>query len=300
MPAAVRCGCRAHAGNSGRTALQPQKLKRQIALRLQHRGELLQVEPREIGIEQFGLDAGLDIGGKIFAVAHRHIGLRRAGRRTMHETQHLGAQLVEQQPRADIGVIRLLLHQRARRHHRRQRQFALADAVVEIALRLGEHGSGADAVETGAGLLDDQRQARDVERDLHAARQRDAQRGFPRRLGGLGSLLSGTLPRALLAIQHVSARDLVVLAAHQGQFDLVLHVLDVKGAALAHPARQRADDFRGQLIDDFMDAAGGGRAMAFDREKRLGHRDRYLAGVEFRNRSVAADHLHRKCGFRRS
>ena len=76
--------------------LQPQKLKRQIALRLQRRGELLQVEPRQIGIEQFGLDAGLDVGGEVFAVAHRHIGLRRAGRRTKHERQHLGAQLVEQ------------------------------------------------------------------------------------------------------------------------------------------------------------------------------------------------------------
>jgi len=84
-------------GPRGRSrAAQAQKLKRQVALRLQRRGELLQVEPRQIGIEQLGLDAGLDIGGKVFAVAHRHIGLRRAGRRTKHERQHLGTQLVEQ------------------------------------------------------------------------------------------------------------------------------------------------------------------------------------------------------------
>ena len=65
----------------------------------------------------------------------------------------------------------------------------------------------------------------------------------------------------------------MVLAAHQGQFDLVLHVLDMKGAALAHPARQRADDFGGQFLDDFMHAAGGSRGVPLDREERLGHRD---------------------------
>ena len=123
--------------------------------------------------------------------------------------------------------------------------------------------------------------------------------GSARRLSGVGGFLPGALPGSLLAIQHVGARDLVVLAAHQGQFDLILHVLDMKGAALAHPARQRADDFRGQLLDDFMNAAGGGRAMPLDREKRLGHRDRNLAGVEFRNRAVAADHLHRRLRARR-
>jgi hypothetical protein len=55
--------------------LQPQKLERQVALRLQRRGEPLQVEPRQIGIEQFGLDAGLDVSRKIFAVAYRHVRL---------------------------------------------------------------------------------------------------------------------------------------------------------------------------------------------------------------------------------
>ena len=61
--------------------LQSEELKRQVALRLQRRGELFQVEARQIRIEQFGLDAGLDIGREIFAVSHGHIGLRCAGRR---------------------------------------------------------------------------------------------------------------------------------------------------------------------------------------------------------------------------
>jgi hypothetical protein len=73
----------------------------------------------------------------------------------------------------------------------------------------------------------------------------------------------------------------------------------MKGAALAHPPRQRANDFCGELLDDFMHAAGSGRAMAFDREKRLGHRNRNLAGVEFGDRAVAANHLHRRLRDRR-
>ena len=279
--------------------LQSQELERQIALRLQRRGELFQVEARQIRIEQFGLDAGLDIGREIFGVSYGHIGLRGAGRRRQYERQHLGAQLVEQQPRADIGVVGLLLHQRARGHHGGQRQFVLADAVIEIAMGLGEHGRRLDAVEAGAGLVDDQDQPRGIERNLRAVRQRHLQHRSGRWLGRFGGLLLGALPGPLVAIQHIGARHLVVLAAHQRQFDLVLHVFDVKGAAFADPARQRADDFSRQLLHDLVHPAGGRRGVPLDREKRLGHRDRNLAGVEFRNRAVAADHLHRQRAFRR-
>jgi hypothetical protein len=74
----------------------------------------------------------------------------------------------------------------------------------------------------------------------------------------------------------------------------------MKGAALAHPARQRADDFRRQLLDDLVHAAGGCGGVPLDRKERLGHRDRNLAGVEFRNRAVTADHLHRQRAVLRS
>ena len=159
---------------------------------------------------------------------------------------------------------------------------------------LGEHRSGADAFEPGASLLDDQRQARAIERNLRAAGQRDAQRGLGRGLRHIGGFLRDALAGSFFAIEHIGARHLVMLAAHQRQFDLVLHVLDMKGAALADSPRQRADDLGRQLLDDLVHAAGGGGGVALDREKGLGHRDRNLAGVEFRNRAVAADHLHRQ------
>ena len=54
--------------------------------------------------------------------------------------------------------------------------------------------------------------------------------------------LLGALLGALLAIQHIGAGDLVVFAAHQSQFDLVLDVLDVEGAASFGPPGQAAEN----------------------------------------------------------
>ena len=271
--------------------LQSEKLKRQIALRLQRRGEPVQVETAQIRIEQLGLDAGRDIGRKVFAVA-RAISACEAfvGAPCTNDSTSVRS-CVEQQARADIGVSGLLLDQRARRHHRGQRQFVLADAVVDVAMDFGDDGRGIDAIEPGARLADDQREPGGVERSLLAAGERHMQDGFIRR--SLGGRLPGTLPASLLAIKDIGARDLVVLAAHQGQFDLVLNVFDMEGASLAHPPCQRADDHRRSTVPTaLVYPAGGGGGMALDRKERLGHRDRNLAGVEPGNRAVAADHLH--------
>ena len=48
--------------------------------------------------------------------------------------------------------------------------------------------------------------------------------------------------RALLAIEHVRARDFVLAAAHQRELDLVLDFLDVDRAALGLAPHQRGDD----------------------------------------------------------
>ena len=85
-----------------------------------------------------------------------------------------------------------------------------------------------------------------------------------------------------------------MLAAHQRQFDLVLHILDVEGAALADAAGQGSEHFAGELFDGFMDTARGGGGVALNGEEGLGHGDRNLAGVEGRYGAVATDHLHRR------
>ena len=271
--------------------LEAEELEVEVALGLESSRDPAEVEAGQFRIEQFGSDAGLHVGREIFGIAHSHIGLRGEGRPGMDIGQHLAAELVQQQARTDIGVVRLLLDQRARGHDRGQRQFVLADAVVEIAGGLGEHGCRGDAVETGAGFADNQRKPLGVETNARTVGERDmkCRRDSGRRFRGR---LLGALARPLLAVQHIGACDLVVLAPHQGELDLVLHVLDMEGASLACPPHQRSDDFGRQLLHALMDAARGDRAGAFDRKKRLGHGDRDLGGIERRDLAVATDDLH--------
>lgn len=42
----------------------------------------------------------------------------------------------------------------------------------------------------------------------------------------------GAFPRAAPAAQHVGTGDLVVAAAHEAEFDRILHIFDMKGAAI--------------------------------------------------------------------
>ncbi len=280
--------------------LQTQKLELEIAFRLQRRSDSLEVETRKFRIEQFGIDAGLDIGAEIVGVTRGHVSLRCMRRAAMDEGQDFSAQLVEQQTGAHEGVVRFLLHQGARGHDAGQCQLIQRDAVIEIAAGFLEHRDSIDAIEAGTGLVDDQRQTRRIERRARAVGERDMQHwrgGDERRLGGQ-FLRAGA--GALLAIQHISARHLVMLAAHQRQFDLVLHILDMEGAPLPDTARQRGHDVTGELFHRFMNAARRGSGVALDGEERLGHRHGNLAAVEGRHGAVAADNLHRGFARRRS
>ena len=101
---------------------------------------------------------------KIIGVSGRHLGLRRLLRLARDEGQGLAPQFVEQQPRADLGVVRLGFDERAGGEDRRQRQLVPADAVIEVALGLGEYRIGRNAFKFGASLLDDAGEACGVDR----------------------------------------------------------------------------------------------------------------------------------------
>ncbi len=62
----------------------------------------------------------------------------------------------------------------------------------------------------------------------------------------------------------------MVAAAHQGQLYVVLHVLDVEGAALGARAQQRANDGVGQGFDGFANAGRCRTLWATHREKGFG------------------------------
>lgn len=133
--------------------LQAEIVELQIAFGLDRRGKAAQVETSDLRVQQIMLDAGRHISAEIIGMARGHLGLRRLIGLSVDEAQRLAAQLVEQQARARFRVVGIGLDQRARGEDRRQRQFVEADAVVKVALRLGEDRLGGDAGEAVAGSL---------------------------------------------------------------------------------------------------------------------------------------------------
>ena len=163
-------------------------------------------------------------------------------------------QLVEQQTRADVGVVGLALDQRARGHDRRQRQLVRRDAVVKIAARLCENWPVGDIAEPRAGFPNN---ANEPRRHRAATSVPSADLTWTdgcQGCRGQRRLRGRPLGCASLAIEHIGARDLVVLAAHQRQLDLVLDLLDVKGAPSVAAPRQRGDDLLRQLLDNLVHA----------------------------------------------
>ncbi len=108
--------------------------------------------------------------------------------------------------------------------------------------------------------------------------------------GGL-FLGGGALLVAAFAVQHIGTGHVLVAAAHQGQLDVVLHVLDVEGAALGARAQQRAHDAVGQRFDGFTDADRGGALGAAHGQEGLGQGDGNLLRRERHDVAAAANDL---------
>ena len=163
-------------------------------------------------------------------------------------------------------------------------------AVVQVAHRLGQDGVGVDVLfQADAGGVDQVADLVHVERAALAVfghvdlRRGDVGRAALRFLG------QAALFHVLGAVQHVGARDVVLARAHQRQFDLVLHVFDVEGAAARLAAHQRGDHAGGQLLDQFAHARRGGALAAGDGEEGLGDGDGDLRWLERDDGAVTAD-----------
>ena len=201
--------------------LQTQVVELQVTAGVEGRAKAFQVELQQALVEQFGFDAALDVARQIGGIAFGHLRLRDLG------IEDLAADGVQQQPRGGTGVGGLLLDQRARRHDRGLVDLVERDPVIQVAAGFGQDGLGLDVVaQAGAGRFDQLAQRRHVQRDALTV-VGDVQL---RRLRVHRRDVARTLLRAALAVQHVRPRDLVMATAHQRQFDVVLHVLDVEGA----------------------------------------------------------------------
>jgi len=88
-------------------------------------------------------------------------------------------------------------------------------------------------------------------------------------------------------------------ATHQGEFHLILHILDMEAAARIDAAREDRDDLIGQFGDGFVHAARGGGRLAFDCKKGLGQGNHDPCRIEWRDRAVAPDDPIAGIGWRR-
>ena len=188
------------------------------------------------------VDAILNKLGKVIHIRLRHVGLHHIA------AQHLVGHGVKQQPGGGVGVIRILLDQGARCQHRGFVDFVHGHAVIQVAQRLRHDGLGFDlGTQSGAGRLDQALQARQIQHNPLPLVQRVQHRSRWRCLADL----SGTFLGAFFAVQHISARHFVMAAAHQAQFNLVLHIFNVKSAAARTRAHQRANHGLRQDLDGF-------------------------------------------------
>ncbi len=192
------------------------------------------------------------------------------------EAQGFSAQGVEQQARRYIAVVVFFFDQRARGDHQRGVDLVHGHAVVQALEHFVEHGFGADVAQAFAGFFNNEFQPADIQRCAAAVSQCNANAGVGLFLGlGLFALFG-----AGGAVNHVVAGDLVFAAAHQGQFNLVLNVFNMDGAAGGHAAFEGGADLIGELGNRFVNTRRGSGGAAFNSQKGFGNGDgNFVIGV---------------------
>ena len=204
----------------------------------------------------------------------------------IEEGEGFRAQLIQQQARGDVGVVGFFLDQRARRHDQGGGDIALRDAVVHVAPGILHDARGDNIAQPRAGFVDERPHTVGVQRMPRAIFADHLYLGHRFGCPRLGRLLLAQ-PRVLFAIQHVAARNLVLAAAHERKFDLILYVLDVDGSARREPSSEYAGDDSGEVRYAFADSRRCRRGAAFGGEKSLRYRDCNLV-VGVRHHSAVA------------
>ncbi len=259
-----------------------------VALMVERGAQLGQVVALQLGIEQFELDAFLDVGRQGLGVEVGHLVMGGAFGNA-EEAQGFGTQGVHQQARGDLAVVRLTLDQGAGSHHQGGVDVLLGHAVVKVLQGLALDQRAIDFGQAFAGLGDDGLQTAHVQRLLAAIGAGDADARM--RLGDVAAVVGALALGSLgFAIDHVVTGDLLLAGAHQGQFDLVLDFLDMNGATGGHATTEGGGDLLGQACDGVMDARGSGSVAAFHCEKGLGDGDGDLVVGVGDDGTVALDH----------
>jgi len=264
--------------------LQADVAELQIAVGDQRLGQAGQVELGQLGVQQF---VGDTLGDVLREVGHVFGG--GGGLRDFLAEDFL-ADRVQQDAGRHLRVGRIFFHQRAGGQDGGFVQFFDRYAVVQVLQRFSQDGVGVDVLfQADAGGVNQAGDAVHFQRLALAVFQHVDLRCFDGGGGALGFLGQTTLFHVLGAIQHVGAGDIVFAGAHQRQFNLVLHVFDMEGAARWLAAHQCGDDAGGQLLYQFADAGRGCALAAVHGQEGLGDGDRDFRRFKRDDRAVTAD-----------
>ena len=272
--------------------LQGQVGEALIPLWLQGPAQPGQVVLGQFFIQQFQFHRRFYVGLEAGRVALRHLRLGRLRGAALQVAQGLPAQVVQQQASGDIGVVWLFFNQRPRAHHQRRVDIGLLDSVEQIAQGVVCDETGFNMLQVGAGLLHQGREPPLVQ--LFQLALAGLHPEGVRRRGLTGFLLLVLLVAfagPFLPVDDIGAGHLLLAVAHQGQFHLVLNVLDMHGAAAGHAPRQGLDHLFGEGPDFFMHAGGGRRGAALHIYEGLGDGQIDLGGVKTGDFAVAPDDL---------
>ena len=262
--------------------LQAEVVKLQIALSLQGRGQARQVKLPHARVQQFVVDAFFDQGGEAFLIVMPHLRLGDLG------AKNLFGDGVHQQAGRGIGVVGVFFNQGARGQDGGFIDLFDGDAVIQVAHCLGHDRLGLDVLtQTLASRSNDLLHPLQVQG--HALTVVGHMQRWCAWSGFL--LLRSALAGAALAVEHISACNFVVAAAHQAQLDLVLNVFDVKGAAARSRAHQCAHHRLGQAVDGFAHAGRCGTLGAMHRQKGFHQRHGDLRGLKGNHSAIAANDL---------
>ena len=204
--------------------LQAQVVELQITFWLEGFSQLLQIELKELFIQQVVVHALFDELREVLDVGLAHLALGN------FFAQNFLGDGVHQQTRGHIGVIRVFFDQGTRGQDGRFVNLFHGHAVVQVAHGFCHDGLGFHIfTEAGTGI--DHERFEVIKVQGHALAAVDhMQAGGAGLRGGLLSVLCALLGAAL-TVKHISASDFVVAAAHQTQLDLVLHIFNVESTA---------------------------------------------------------------------
>ncbi len=248
--------------------LQAEVAEQLVAVVVNRGAQLLQVVVGQLGVQQFVVDTGLDVGGQRPGVQLGHLAMGRAGR-NLEVTEGFGTQVVEQQAGGDLTVARFALDQGAGGHHQRGVHVDLGHAVVQVLQGFLLDVVGVDFRQAFAGFGDDGAQTAQIQRLAAAVGQGDADAG----VGFCDALARLALAGVLFTIEYVGTGDLLFAGAHQRQFDLILNLFDMQGATGGQATLEDRADHIGQFIDGLANPRRGRGLAAFYCQKRLGHGD---------------------------